>query len=334
MATEGGRGLEVPVRGGAVIRPSVRAPRTAPASAPGSAPAPSFAAEALLRLAEDAPAQIRRVEREPTWRPTDYETKVLPGYRLLDTRRPETAVLQNAADLHLHTEWSDGDRLDRVLTRAVEERLDVIAITDHDEIGGALEARRRAHDRRLPLAVVPGLEVSTADGHVGALFVQRAIPAGLSAAETVRLIHEAGGVAVAHHPFPPRLLELALGVKLGVRDLVHEVPFDAVEATNAVPGYGRRYNRAAQDAMRERKRPVALTGGSDAHRAELVGKGKTYFAGNQGVLSLREAICQGAVLAGENYWTLGEICRYRYGLLRAVVRGFLGFGSSRRTPPA
>lgn len=286
--------------------------------------------DALRRLADDAERQIRRVEREAFWTPTVYEETVLPGIRLLDVREPATALLQSSADLHLHTEWSDGDLLDRVLARAVEERLDVIAVTDHDEIGGALEARRRAHDRRLPLAVVPGLEVSTADGHVGALFVQTAIPAGLPAAETVRLIHEAGGIAVAHHPFPPRLLELALGVKLGVRRLVHEVPFDAVEATNAVPGYGRRYNREAQEAMRRKRRPVAMTGGSDAHRAAQVGKGRTYFAGNRGVVSLRDALRQGSVLAGESYWTLGEIFRYRFGLAKAVVRGLLGARSKRR----
>ena len=337
MATEGGPGTFDPPCESAAVRPSVRVRREAdPNPTLRSDPRPRGPAspdrEVLLRLSDGAPGQIREIEREPFWRPTPYEETVLPGFRLLETRDPGVAVLQNAADLHLHTEWSDGDLLDRVLQRAVEERLDVIAITDHDEIGGALEARRRAHDRRLPLAVIPGLEVSTADGHIGALFVQRAIPAGLSAAETVRLIHEAGGIAVAHHPFPPRILERALGVKLGVRGLVHTVPFDAVEATNAVPGYGRKYNREAQDAMRERRRPVALTGGSDAHRAELVGKGRTYFAGNRGVVSLLDAVRQGAVVAGENYWTMAEIFRYRFGLARAVVRGFLGFGGAKRPP--
>ena len=332
----------VPPREGAVVRPSVRVRRTAePPPTPGSPAARGLPGEAeapdrerLLQQSDDASAQIRRVEREPFWQPTVYEETVLPGFRLLETRDPATALLQNAADLHMHTEWSDGDLLDRVLSRAVAERLDVIAITDHDEIGGAHEARRRAHDRRLPLAVIPGIEISTKDGHVGALFVQRAIPPGLSAAETVRLIHEAGGIAVAHHPFPPRLLELALGVKLGVRGLVHDVPFDAVEATNAVPGYGRKYNRAAEDAMRAHHRPIALTGGSDAHRAEMVGKGRTFFAGNRGVVSLRDALRQGAVVAGENYWTMAEIFRYRFGLARAVLRGFLGLGGARRSPRA
>jgi predicted metal-dependent phosphoesterase TrpH len=301
-----------------------------PAVIVGRAPSPPRGRDELLRIADDAERQIRRAERLPRWEPTPYEEHVLPGIKLLDCARPETAVLQNAADLHLHSDWSDGDLLDRVLAKAVEERLDVIAVTDHDEIGGALEARRRAHDRRLPLAVVPATEISTVDGHVGALFVQQAIPKGLSAAATVRLIHEAGGLAVAHHPFAPRLLEKALGVKLGVRDLVHQLPFDAVEATNAVPGFGRRYNREAWEAMRRKRRPVALTGGSDAHRARLIGKGRTYFAGNFGVRSLKDALEQGAVLAGESYWTWRELLSYRFGLARGVVRAIFGGRSKRR----
>lgn len=286
--------------------------------------------DALVRLADDADRQVRRVERLPRWEPTTYERVVLPGIKLLDCARPETAILQSSADLHLHTEWSDGDLLDRVLDKAVAERLDVIAVTDHDEIEGALEARRRAHDRRLPLAVIPAVEVSTADGHVGALFVQRPIPKGLPADETIRIIHEAGGLAVAHHPFVPRILERVLRMKLGVRRLVRDLDFDGVEATNAVPGYGRRYNQDAYDAMRRKRRPVALTGGSDAHRAALVGKGRTYFAGNEGVSSLRDALEQGCVLAGEAYWTLGEMLQYRYGLLRGILRTTFGLKSRRR----
>ncbi|HYC76921.1 MAG TPA: PHP-associated domain-containing protein [Planctomycetota bacterium] len=293
-------------------------------------PPPLLDRDALARLADGASRQVRAAESAATWRPTPYEEQVLPALRLLGTPRPDVALLQNAADLHLHSEWSDGDLLDRVLDKAVAEELDVIAVTDHDEIEGALEARRRAHDRRLPLAVIPASEVSSADGHIGALFVQRKIPAGLSAADTVTLIHEAGGLAVAHHPFAPRFLERAFGVKLGVRHLIHEVPFDAVECTNAVPGYGRRFNREAQETLRRRRRPVAIVGGSDAHRAALVGKGRTYFAGNRGVVSLRAALETGCTRSAEGYWELGEVFAYRMGLARGVLRRLLGLSKRRR----
>ena len=115
----------------------------------------------------------------------------------------------------MHTQWSDGDDLDKVLDRALDQGLDAIAITDHDEIAGAMEARRRVHDRRLPLAVVPGTEVSSREGHIGGLFIMKKIPKDLSAAKTVDLIHQAGGIAVAHHPYSPKWLNKILGVQLG-----------------------------------------------------------------------------------------------------------------------
>ena len=223
----------------------------------------------------------------------------------------------------MHTEWSDGEPLDRVLERAVAARLDVIAITDHDEIEGALEARRRVHERRLRIAVIPGVEVSSRDGHIGALFVTRPIPADRSAAETIRLIHEAGGLAVAHHPYVPRLLERLVGVKLGCRDLVLELPFDAIECTNAVPGWGTRYNIAAVEALQKNHVRMAVTGSSDAHCAALVGKGRTYFGGNLGVTSLRSSIEHGLSLGAEGYWRFREKLAYRFTLAKAIFKNVI-----------
>ena len=229
-------------------------------------------------------------------------------------------VLQNVADLHMHTQWSDGDDLDKVLDRALDRGLDAIAITDHDVIAGAMEARRRVHERRLPLAVVPGTEVSSAEGHIGGLFVMKKIPEDLSAAETVDLIHQAGGIAVAHHPYSPKWLNTLLRVQLGCGDLIKTVPFDAIECTNAVPGSGVKYNIAAIDAMRKQHVSVAVTGGSDAHVAQFVGKGKTYYGGNQGVLSLYHSLQLGFTRGAEGYWRTREKIHYYVRLIMAMVR--------------
>lgn len=265
------------------------------------------------------------------WQPTFYERDYLPGLRLagLPSDQRPLATLQNCADLHAHTEWSDGDRLENVLAAALEQKLDVLAITDHDEIDGALEARRIVHERRLPLAIVPGTEVSTRDGHIGALFVTQRIPKNLSAEETVRRIHAAGGLAVAHHPFAPRLVEWLLGARLGCRELVHSVPFDAIEGTNAVPGYGRRYNLEAHAALERRNVRIGLTASSDAHGARFVGKGRTFFAGNQGVFSLRLALQHGFVSGAEGYWSTKDKLAYRIGLGKAIVRNLLGRNRAR-----
>jgi hypothetical protein len=264
-------------------------------------------------------ADLKRVENLPHWEPTGYERHYLPRLRLVGIEDKRHVVLQNTADLHIHSEWSDGDRIDRMIEQAIRAGLHAIAITDHDEIGGAFEARRRVHQYQLPLAVVPGCEVSTRDGHIGALFVMRRFPRGLSAAETVEQIHQAGGIAVAHHPFAPWWIENLLGVKLGCGDLIKEVPFDAIECTNAVPGYGMRYNIAAIETIREQHISIAVTGGSDAHEALFVGKGKTYFGGNEGVVSLRNALLHGFTNGAADYWKTREKFLYYGKLIRAVL---------------
>jgi predicted metal-dependent phosphoesterase TrpH len=277
---------------------------------------------------QNAMEDLERVEKLEFWEPTDYERFYLPGLRLAGIRDKAGTNIQNTADLHIHTHWSDGDDLERVLEKAQMKGLDVIAITDHDEIEGAFEARRLVHKRQLKLAVVPGCEVSSRDGHIGALFVMKKIPKGLSAEETVHLIHEAGGIAVAHHPYTPQWIEKILRVKLGCRDLIKKVPFDAVECTNAVPGRGVKYNIAAIDAMHREHVNIAVTGSSDAHVADLVGKGRTYFAGNQGVLSLRNALRFGFTHGAEGYWKTGEKLVYYTMLIRSVLRNAIrGFGS-------
>ena len=263
---------------------------------------------------------LKQVEGLDSWEPTDYERYYLPRLRLTGIKDKNRIVLQNVADLHLHTQWSDGDDLERVLDQALTIGLDAIAITDHDEIGGAFEARRLVHERRLPLAIVPGTEISSLDGHIGALFVMKTIPKDLTAAETVDLIHEAGGIAVAHHPYSPPWLDKVLRVQLGCGDLIKSVPFDAIECTNAVPGSGVKYNIAAIDAMRKQHISVAVTGGSDAHVASFVGKGKTYYGGNEGVLSLYNSLLLGFTRGAEGYWKTREKAYYYMRLMKAMVR--------------
>ena len=78
------------------------------------------------------------------------------------------------ADLHVHSWWSDGTQSPEDLVRAATGRVDVLAITDHDEIAGALQAREFARDRPdLGVNVVVGEEVSTLNGHLLALYFAR-----------------------------------------------------------------------------------------------------------------------------------------------------------------
>src|SRR6266571_1280847 len=113
-----------------------------------------------------------------------------------------TMKVRGRADLHMHTNFSDGwpspsELVDHVVRRT---DLDVIAVTDHDTIEGALRARDRAARRRGPQVIV-GEEVSSRDGHILALFLEARIKPSMPAAVTVNAIHEQDGIAIAAHPF-------------------------------------------------------------------------------------------------------------------------------------
>jgi predicted metal-dependent phosphoesterase TrpH len=107
---------------------------------------------------------------------------------------------QAFVDLHCHTRASfdclsaPGD-----VVRAAHERgLTHLAITDHDRIDGALEARRLAP---AGLTVIVGEEVRTRDGDLVCLFLERAIPPGLSAEETIGAARLQGALVGIPHPF-------------------------------------------------------------------------------------------------------------------------------------
>ena len=103
-------------------------------------------------------------------------------------------------DLHCHTAASfDCLASPRSVVRAAARRgLTHLAITDHDRIDGALRGRDAAPDG---LTVIVGEEVRTRDGDLIAVFLQRAVPPGLPARETIELVREQGGLVGIPHPF-------------------------------------------------------------------------------------------------------------------------------------
>jgi len=170
-------------------------------------------------------------------------------------------------ELHTHSDRShDGrDPVEKLLERAAAVGLDALAVTDHDTI----EASRRAVELapEYGLLGIPGVEVTTAAGHVLALGVDREIPRGLSFGETLGRIHDAGGIAVVPHPYQ----ELRQGV-LGVISEADIVAADAIEVYNSRLLTGRANRQARRLAAR---RGLPITAGSDAHVSEMVGRAIT-----------------------------------------------------------
>jgi predicted metal-dependent phosphoesterase TrpH len=171
-------------------------------------------------------------------------------------------------DLHMHTDHS-GDcatPVEVLLASAREQGLGAIAVTDHNEISGALEAHAQASRSGLqsPVKVIVGEEVKTAgEGEVIGLFLSEKIPRGLTLKETVAEIKRQGGLVYVPHPF----------------DRMHSVPdyehllrilaeVDAIEVFNprvAIPAFN---DEAARFAA---KYHVVAGAGSDSHVAQGLG---------------------------------------------------------------
>jgi predicted metal-dependent phosphoesterase TrpH len=197
-----------------------------------------------------------------------------------------------------------------LLEAAEKQGLGAIAVTDHNEISGALEARAQAEGTGL--RVIVGEEVKTAgQGEVIGLFIEEKIPRGLTLAETVAEIKRQGGLVYVPHPF----------------DRMHSVPdyehlltilddVDALEVFNPRVAIGAFNDEAARFAAKYR---ILAGAGSDSHVAQGLGSARIRmhdFDGPQEfVQSLRDA----------------EIVTGRSSLLYVQALKFL---QTRATPPA
>jgi len=160
-------------------------------------------------------------------------------------------------DLHVHSTHSiDGQcSLKEIVKTAREKGLNGVALADHNTIDGHKEIRYFAKEKNF--LIIPGVEVSSSCGHIVALGVNKPIPRGLSPAETVKLIHRQGGVAIAAHPF-------IIGRN---PNLVYKAKFDAIEGLNARAIL--LANPLAQNFAKKNK--ISIVGGSDAHHCDEVG---------------------------------------------------------------
>ncbi len=214
--------------------------------------------------------------------------------RLLDRRHDDTGDPELRArladrelievDLHMHTDHSTdcATPVDVLLQTARDRGLGAIAITDHNEVSGALEARRIAAGMD-DIKVIVAEEVKTAEqGEVIGLFLEEKIPKGLTMAETIAAIREQNGLVYVPHPF----------------DRFHSVPdyehlIEIVEEVDILEVFNPRVAVTAFNEEAERfarKYRIVPGAGSDSHVAQGLGSVRVRIRDFDGPAEFLEAM--------------------------------------------
>ncbi len=213
----------------------------------------------LVPDSADAATELESIYRELAARRHDPDGD--PALREHLSGRPLIDV-----DLHMHTDHSYdcATPVEVLLASARERGLGAVAVTDHNEISGAIAAREHAREAGVGVKVIVGEEVKTAgQGEVIGLFTQELIPRGMSLRETVAEIRRQGGLVYVPHPF----------------DRLHSVPdyehllsivgeVDAIEVFNPRVAIGAFNDEAARFAAKYR---IVAAAGSDSHVAQGLG---------------------------------------------------------------
>jgi predicted metal-dependent phosphoesterase TrpH/glycosyltransferase involved in cell wall biosynthesis len=251
----------------------------------------------IARLGEDRQllAELRRAGRGavPSW--SDVADRLEELYGRITARRNRPAADQELrrriarrrlidVDLHMHTDHSPdcATPVEVLLETARDRELGAIAITDHNEISGALEAREMARGID-GLQVIVAEEVKTAEqGEVIGLFVEERIPRGMTMADTIAAIRRQGGLVYVPHPF----------------DRLHSVPdyehlLEIVEEIDILEVFNPRVALTAFNEEAERfarKYRIVPGAGSDSHVAQGLGSVRVRIHDFDGPLEFLEAM--------------------------------------------
>lgn len=242
--------------------------------------------------------------------------------------RPAVAAGRRAlafADFHVHTRFSRDSLMgeDRFIRLALQRGLTHVAITNHNNVEGAVAVRERvaAQGMEERLRIILGEEVSSADGEIVGIFLTETIPLGLSAAATADAIHAQGGLVSIPHPYDPfrrshireaPLLALAEAGKI-----------DAIEVFNSRVTFARHNEQAALLASRFGIPGIAC---SDAHSGVEVAMSFNALPAFETADELRAAL-------RENEWHGSRSTKLihlttRWAVWSKAVRRRLGAGST------
>lgn len=223
-------------------------------------------------------------------------------------------------DIHTHTMYSGFTKYsflsfpDSVTTPGtsikVAEKLglNVLCITDHNTIKGALVAQKTNRDQ-----VVIGEEISSNDGEILGLFLQEHVNPGLKAEETIEQIHSQDGIAIAPHPYS--------AICSCVGEKIKELRFDGIEVFNSLHRDG--YSNAL--ALKNCNGHAKL-GGSDAHSSFMIGNGYTQYNGSSQE-DFRSAIKKRETIHGGKVASLMDFVNYGARVAFESSKAILKFNS-------
>lgn len=192
-------------------------------------------------------------------------------------------------DLHVHTRFSkDSDAdIDTIISYAEKHGLDGFAVCDHDVIKGGQFSVKRAAELGSSLIIIPGVEITTSEGHLLVLNIKESIEPGLSPVETIKRARAQNSVVILPHPF--KVTSHGIGY-------VEGLDVDAVEVLNS---------RCLTNGPNNKARAAATSlglpqvGGSDCHMPEMVGMSYTEVDVQERSLdAVLDAIRQGKVKPG------------------------------------
>jgi predicted metal-dependent phosphoesterase TrpH len=164
-------------------------------------------------------------------------------------------------DFHIHSRYSFDSLADpkKIVDLAIKKGLQCIAIADHGNMRGSLEAAEYA--RGLHILIIPSEEVKSKQGDILALNINEPIPDKLSAIETIGRIRQQNGTVIIPHPFGS-----LCAFKYDLEKLLDRI--DGIEIFNASVFWGNK--KAKSFAQRH---SLAFTVGSDAHFSnQFIGK--------------------------------------------------------------
>lgn len=167
-------------------------------------------------------------------------------------------------DLHIHSKYSEdaSGSPKEIMNLLKKKGLNGMAITDHNTIKGSLEALKL---KPKDFAIIPGLEISTNDGHILALGIEENVDRGRSVEETIDQILDKGGI-----PVVPHLFRKMSGIKREKLELIYQ-KIPAMEVFNgcSLPKTNIKTAKVAKEFN------LGGIGGSDAHNPLYAGYGYT-----------------------------------------------------------